>query len=172
MVTEYPPLYLGSRDYLLRFTSDLPEPLFRIWRDGVLIAQTYNNTHHVMVDSLDRASFEIRDDDKQGAWNVPYKGFIWWQGNPLAERYEISWKVGLDWVLLASVYETGESLYKWDTPVLENQTEYEFRVIAIDADGNQSEPLLLNKYVVRRPQFEPWDYTYASSTGQITVDLA
>jgi len=172
MVTELPPLQLGARDWLLRYSSDLLEPVYRIYRNGKLIATTVHGTHHVLIDSFDRADFEIRDDDSPPEYNVPYKGTIWWYGNPLVANYLIEqWQVSA-WVQVAEVFETGESVYRWQTGVLPNNAESQFRVRAFDHVGNESAPLLLSKYVVRRPEKTEWSWSYSQGTGQVTVDVA
>lgn len=169
-VTELPVLQLGVRDWLLRYSSDLPDPVFRIYRNGKKIATTIHTTHHVLVDSFDRADFEVLDDDSPPSYNVPYKGTIWWYGNPVVAYYLIEqWQVSA-WVQVAEVFEQGEPVYRWQTGVLPNNEESLFKVRAFDHVGNESAPLLLSKFVVRRPEKTEWDWIYNPVTGQVTVD--
>lgn len=169
-VSELPPLQIGIRDWLLRYTSTLSDPIFRIYRNGKKIATTIHETHHVVVDSFDRADFEVLDDDSDPAYNVPYKGTIWWYGNPLVAHYLIEWWQDPDWVEQAEVFETGEPVYRWQTPVLPNNEESMFRIRAFDPAGNESAPLVLTKFVARRPEKTEWTWTYSSVTGKVTVD--
>ena len=172
MVTELPSLQLGVRDWLLRYSSDQPDPLYRIYSHGKRIAATTHDPHHVMVDSFDTADFEIRDDDLPPAYSVPYRGTIWWYGNPLVAHYLIEQWIASAWVQVAEVFETGEPVYRWQTAVLPNNEESQFKVRAFDHAGNESAPLLLSKYVVRKPAKTEWSWSYDSGTGQVTVDAA
>jgi len=169
-VIELPPLQLGTRDWLLRYQSDLLSPVFHIYRNGKQIATTIHDTHQVMVDSFDRADFEIRDDEEPPEYNVPYKGLVWWYGNPIVATYLIEQLIDAVWVQQAEVFEMGEAVYTWQTGVLPNNEESQFRIRAIDPAGNESDPLLLSKFVVRRPEKVEWSWSYDSGTGQVTVD--
>ena len=169
-VIEIPSLQLGPRDWLLRYSSDLPDPIFRIYRNGKKIATTIHGQHHVVVDSFDRADFEILDTDEAAAYNVPYRGTIWWYGNPVVAYYLIEQWIDPDWVQQAEVFETGEPIYRWQTGVLPNNEESQFRIRAFDHAGNESAALYLSKFVVRRPETTKWSWSYDSGTGQVTVD--
>jgi len=169
MVTELPPLYLGERTFQLRFSSDLPDPTFYIWRGGQFLGSTKRGTWNLIVDEGDRADVDVLDVPGAPSYAVPFKGSIWWQGDPRTAVYSVQQYVGAAWVEVANVLERGETVYKWETPFLENYQTHEFRIIATDPAGNESEALALSLFVVRRPEFTPWTYTYDSGTGRITV---
>jgi len=175
VTTELPPIQLSSRDYRLNWETDAPSgTVFRVYRDGSLIGTTIETFFDVFVENRpgERSVFEIREDDSPPVYNVPVSLSLWWQGSPDASRYRVEKWNGVDWDLLAEVFEEGAPVYKYKTEPLENLTEHTFRIVAIDKSENESpDPFPMTIYTAQRPASPTWDGVWNPGTGELQITI-
>jgi hypothetical protein len=74
-----------------------------------------------------------------------------WYGEPAAAGYTVQFFSGGQWVNVITISETGQWLYTYQTPMLTDETTYQFRVFAFDQYGNQSVARTFTRYVVTPP---------------------
>lgn len=78
----------------------------------------------------------------------------------------------VDWSTLRTVVESDEEVYSHLTEWLDDQTEYTFRVVPMNEENIEGEPLMLTFTVVRRPDAPATTCTYSAGTQRVTVAAA
>lgn len=172
IATELPPTRKSPTDWILNWIETVPSALYRVYRDGQKLGQTTALSFPVYVGDQDQANFSIRDDDLPPPYDVPARATLWWQraiGDPPTVYYNVDKFNGAGWDNVAQVSDDGSAAYKILTDVLENLVEHEWRIIAVDEDENESDPLVRTLYLVRRPDPTSWTYDYNEGTGDLTI---
>ena len=164
-VTETEPTSLGGNTYLLNYTSDLGgTPTFRIWMDGIKIAETTETSFQVYVEG-DSPYFEVRDDaNNPSLFSVSSVGNLWWLSVSGTEFYAVEEYVASVWTEKARVYHGTASAYAWNTRPLEDETTHQFRIIATGSDGNTTTAASWSGLMVRRPDVPTLTWVYNGST--------
>lgn len=74
-----------------------------------------------------------------------------WYGDPNATLYLVQYNNGATWQTIAQISNAGQWVLQFQTAVLFDETEYDYRVIAVDALGDQSTPRPYTINVVTPP---------------------
>lgn len=93
--------------------------------------------------------------------------YVQWYGTPGVSYYELQAFVGGVWTKIQRFSESGQWIYTWQSPVLSDETTYQYRVVAVDSLGNQSTPRLYTINMVRLPD-SPDKTTAITYTGSGT----
>jgi hypothetical protein len=147
---------------------------FDVYRDGAQILDQTTRTALVVEggDPYEPPALEVRDANDTGlAESVEYAPCLTfqWRGTANAEYYLIQQYSGGGWVTRKVLMESGRGYYQDTTGPLADATTHEWRVIAVDSQGGESQPLELDVLLVRNPPPPSIGITYNSGTGQITV---
>lgn len=168
---------LGSDLYLITWSSDqvisASNP-FRIYQDGVLISTQTDTSITVHVSSGSLPVFEILDDSEA----VPEPGYpaysvLSWALDADASAYRIERYNGATWdevVLLSPDLTT--SFQSWQSSTLDDLSTTQYRVLAIDAAGNEGSPTAITVFMVRHPDPPAVSMTFNSGPRTVTIAAA
>lgn len=178
-VTYQDPVRIDATAFLLRFSSDVAVPVpFRVYVDRLLVREwdsTSQSAEYVLTVGANQTPFiEVLDK----ACDIPQLAFpgkvtLHWLREGTAVEYRIEELVSAVWTDRGSLFDNGEPSYTWDTRWLEDVTTHQFRVIAIDAAGNEGTATTYSVQMVRHP--DPPNVTYAyngSGTPTVTITEA
>lgn len=103
--------------------------------------------------------------------NPPYATLQWFMAAN-AQEYVVQQQVtegGVStWKTLRVLFERGHGYYALATPVLDDVTTHTFRVVAVDAQGNQN-PINFSLFMTRNPDPPAVAMSYDAGTGLLTV---
>jgi hypothetical protein len=158
-------------------TSDLEPPVYYHWyEDGQWVGRTTTPSHTVFVPAGGQRRLDVVDttdpdyDPAAGEPGFPSRRTVHWIRSLDADviRYRVEVQVdGGDWETAATVPAvSGQWAYTWLSDVLVDCAEYAWRVIPIDAAGNDGTPIAIDaELIVRHPDapdytvaFDPEDY--------------
>lgn len=110
--------------------------------------------------------------ENQQVLTETYKSFLTlqWYGLPACSRYLVEQYNGSSWVPITQVQETGRWVYTYQSPVLSDETFYQYRVTAVDSVGNTSTPRQYYAFMVTPPSPPSVNMTYNGTLGAIIVN--
>ena len=149
--------------------------LFTVYRNGNVFDTTTEKRMTVISNPQDPypPALEVLEPGEESYYKLgfPYAMFQWLRSD-FANSYRIERFDDPDWVLVQNPLQpsTPEPIVQYFTGVLESNTSYEYRVLAVDTEGNESpvERLVFNFWRVPQPP----RIVLSASGGNITVDLA
>lgn len=157
MITSWSINFIDEASCCVTFTSDRTPPIdFRIYYQGTLFASLtsagttaslnmpaiYGEHPHIEVLDSSAASPGVAF---PGRWTLN-----WFQSSG-AVSYRIEEYVSGVWTLRETVAEQGYGAYNWLTRWLEDCTQHQFRIIPVDAAGNQGSATSFTATMVRHP---------------------
>jgi hypothetical protein len=162
--------HVGFNDW--RFTLSGTPPFSVYWR-GELIAET--DTNQVVVNADDNseppvieAIYGTTGVIEPPALNVPPHLLLEWEPSAQADFYAIQQYSDGAWSTLAIVVERGESVRRsFRTGAQADGSAQEWRVVAVDENGYESEAVTYTTTMVTRP--DPPECTLSVSGGTLTV---
>ena len=166
-------------------TADLAAPCFYYWYlDGVFVERTTANVKEFHLGVGDQARVEVvashaHDLDTAAAapdgW--PARRRIWWVRSLDASvrSYRVDQKLGAgDWTELQTVHHAAEAWqYEIITGRLTDLGEYQWRVVPIDAAGNDGSAVsIASETLVRRPDSPRFAIAFDDGTTKVTFSAA
>ena len=94
---------------------------------------------------------------------------IQWRGNLVAGYYVVKEYVGSAYVERFRVWEDGRGYYSIQSAPLADATTHEWRVVPIDLDYGEQDPLDIQVFVICNPNFPDVEYTYVAGTHTLTA---
>lgn len=177
MVTIESVSRVGEDLYELNWSSDqvidASNP-YRVYQDGVLISVQVAASLVVQAPAGQVPVFEILDD----AEAVPQPGFpgysiLSWELDTDVSFYRIEQFDGADWNEVAVVApDLTTSFQSWQSPTLEDLSETQYRVLGIDAAGNEGTPTTFEVLMVRHPDAPDVEMTFNATPGTVTIAAA
>ena len=163
-------------------TSDLVGDVTYHWyEDGVYLGPTQAPTRAFLLDTSDQIRVEVIDSidpDFDPIANAPAgypaRRLLFWLRSLAADvdHYRIEQRKGDagEWELQSTVpAKAGRWSYQWLTNRLDDLTRYAWRIIPVDATGNQGEPLVSGpELIVRTPDAPKFAVAYSSKTQRVT----
>lgn len=158
----------------LFFASGLATPTFYVWRDGVLQGSTTATIWDATVPLGQHPVWDVFDDpdDEPEAVYPDHFRLQWRGGGSAVDHYLVEEKVGSTWTQRARIPETGRNYYHFNTARLADVTVHELRVVAVGADGNESEAAAFAALMVRHPDPPLAAYSYDAGTGEVTITVS
>ncbi len=155
----------------LTFSSDLSEPTFFIYRDGVLWNTTQNTEINVYIDAEETPVFDIFDsaNDVPGL-AFPGRAVLNWDATIATKEYRIEEFVAAVWKLRQVIKDNGQGYFRFQSRWLEDVTSHQFRVIAVGENGNDSIARTLTVFMVRNPDPPRVTFSY-DGAGPKTVTM-
>lgn len=116
-------------------------PPYRVYRDGRLYSRGTTSAEHMPIQSkleTEPPIIEILEDGDVSALSPYYYwAVLQWRNQPNAVAHRIQQYIAGSWATIAQPFvPTGEPYGQYITTDLVDGTEYQFRVMAQDADGN------------------------------------
>jgi hypothetical protein len=168
-VTLGTPSYTSRGTVSLSWSSDLADPTYSIYKNGVLVAATKATSWQFTVSAGESPIIEVRDDDALPVKVWPSRLRLAWQQVDNAQAYRVEQYVDSAWVLKQGITATESPIYHYTTPVLADDTTHQFRVIPIGNNGQHGDPLLFSVLMVRHPDPPQADWAYSENTRKVTI---
>lgn len=160
---------LARASYLIRWTSDLTKPLYHVYVGGVLIDTTRRNNLTLDLVEGDFASIEVSDSGPLTPAGGEAFAELEWAAVPDTKQYRVEEFDGVSWAARSLINDDGSSQYAHRTLPISDETNAQFRVTAIGADGNESTPAAVTMSAPRHPAPPEVQYTYDDALHQITL---
>jgi hypothetical protein len=148
---------------------------YRIYLDGRLVSTVTSAEY----DYEGRAygtyppPLEVLDaNDSTTAQNLDYSPrlTLQWRGVTGTAYYVVEYYADAAWTRVdLQIPETGFGYYNYQTPVLTDVTTAQWRVLAVDAYANESDPLAFSALIVRNPDTPDVTMTYSAVSGNVTI---
>lgn len=164
----------------LTSASDLDDPTFYIWRDGVLVGATKSTRWSFTLEAGEFVVWDVFDDSATvPAAAFPGRVTVTWCAVETANHYRVEQWGGATWDLQIKILDRGEGYFSWESGFLEDVTEHKFRVVPIahdrDAqvlgDGNIIYMTELRVLMVRHPDIPDFSAAWNGS-GDPTITVA
>jgi hypothetical protein len=95
-----------------------------------------------------------------------------WRGNAAWTNYRVEQYISAVWTEVDNIAEAGTGYYLWHSDPLTDGATHQFRVIAVDQRGYESDPLAYSALVVTSPTPADVTLSYSAGTGLVTVAAA
>lgn len=154
---------------------------FRVWEDGVLMngdeglaAGTTNATAREFenTDNFEPPIIEVFDSldsgDPEQITNPPY-AVLQWRGALANGFYLIEENVASVWTTRQRVREDGAGYYRFDSDVLVDVATHQFRISAIDDEGNTGATVPFEVFMVRNPDAPAISAAYSNPNLTISA---
>ena len=168
----YPPVQIDKRTWRVTWTCDLVDPVFYVYRDGVLVTATRQTHIDFSVDPGESLLVEVLTDAGRPPTSAfPARLTLNWYGVTDAEHYRIEEYVGAAWTLRGQVRDKGQGCFRWISRPLEDSASHQFRIIAV-GNNTQGTALALTCLMVRHPDPPQVSLAYSNSAHKVTVTAA
>jgi hypothetical protein len=168
-VTLQEPVQVGPNAYRLTWSSELSDPVFRIYRNGVLVTQTRATSWVFHMPPKETHDIEIFDDaaEVSRGGRAPSVALQW---VPVAgaEDYLVEQFITGEWTPVGVVQEVGATQNSLLIDALADVTTHDFRVTARNPRG-ASTPATVDFTLVRTPDAPEVSMTYDDGTKKVTV---
>jgi hypothetical protein len=164
------PVALSPYSILYTWTSNLSSPTYYIYVDGELASTQTSTSFQVSVVADEPIFVEVFDVEIHTPTPYPasHLTLCWYQVEGITS-YRIEEYVNDEWVLSSNFISSGWfNIYR--TRYLEDVTLHTFRVIPISDAGEEGEPTVFAKQIVRFPDPPTLAYSYSPGTGTITIE--
>ncbi len=166
---------LDARTVRAQWSSDLGgTPTFYVYVNGALERTTEQGSGLFHVEPGTNLHIEVLDDEDDIAIAVPDGRFlIGWPSGTSIDYYIIEEYVAAAWTERSRVIDDGRTwFFTWLSRFLEDETTHQFRVTAVDTDGNSSSTASVSALMVRHPDAPDVSYAYSSGTAKVTIAAA
>lgn len=163
----------GIDTYVARWSSDLPDPEYTVYLNGVLaLSETTQESYEFAVAS-DR-DFLLTVVDDGSAPEIFFSGVVvlGWHASEEALAYRVDQWTGAAWSEIARVLDDGRGWFEYETDVLDDGADEQFRVVAESATGAESTPFEVIVAMARNPDVPAWEGSYDSGSGDLTIAAA
>jgi len=150
--------------WLLYWASGLASPTFYVYVDGVLAYTTTAQSGQFEAIAGETINVEVFDSSTDvPALFLPSRLHLTWDAVDDAEYYEVQEWDGVDsWDVLATIMSTGATYYRYETPVLDDCTTYQFRIVPTGTNRCEGHYREITGFVVRIPAAPDVVYTLPS----------
>ena len=168
-ITYLTPQQVGPNAWIVRWSSSLSAPVFRVFRNGKLIAQTRGRSMLFDIPLGQQHDVEVLDDPDEipKSSRGPIATLVWAQ-IPDATGYRVERLINAVWTPIGMVREIGDAQSVFGVEGLEDDQQHDFRVTSFN-EGGDAVPAALDFTLVRTPDSPPVDMTYDSGTGKVTI---
>jgi hypothetical protein len=158
--------------YLLRWSSDLPDPTYKVYIDGDLYQTTKQEELLYGVASGLTPVFEILDDNSDPGYARSSFPRLCWYAPADAVRHVIERQDGETWTELTDFENEDKRFLKYNAPALSDGKSATYRITPYDSAGNDGAAKTITFTMVRHP--DPLDLTtaYDSDTQTLTFTEA
>ncbi|MGB0714276.1 MAG: hypothetical protein ACPGXK_00245 [Phycisphaerae bacterium] len=123
---------------MIRWTSDQPNPTFRVLINGVERYRTRHTSVIVPITKDEAVLVEVLDDESKATPAASSRGRVAIAEDASADHFRIEQNVGGDYVLQSVARQGGNNGAKsYRTPPLADSEDHEFRVTPVSPEGNQ-----------------------------------
>jgi hypothetical protein len=173
MVTGLTETGLGVGSVMFRWDLGAPGTLFYLYSNGVLIEVTTRNWKQLDLAPGETVVFTVSDDvGELIPIGAPNRGILNWgeAGDAVTAKYEIEELEGEVWVARGTIWDLGESWFRWISRVLEDGVEHRFRVTACDVDGLPGQAREVAMLMVRAPDPLELTLSWEAELGRVKIE--
>lgn len=161
---------IGINQWQFSWSGTAP---FRVYLDGVYFGETSSTSLSISYrkNGDEAPALEIYDStDSTVAQNTlyPSRMNLQWRGISGVFYYRIDQYVDSEWTEIDRIPHSGEGYYLYLTEKLADETEHQFRIVAVTNDGGESLPLSFPGFIIKNPDPPQVNFSYAA--GQLTID--
>ena len=174
MVTFDQPQQLGPNTWRLSWSSDQTDPTYRVYLDGQLISEQTSEEYILRMDGSAAPIVEVLD----VASDVPADAFpgylrLGWAAHDDAAQYLVQKYNGASWDTIATfAADASKAWWTYNTPGLADETSHQWRIVPVDAAGNEGTAVSFTVLMVRNPDPPEVNYAYSAGTGKVTIAAA
>lgn len=148
------------------------EPTFYVYINGTLVSITTATSQLVTVRPGTYAVVEVFDDALDApSEQWPDNVLLSWTGLPDVAHYRVEQYISSTWTEVDKVYPNVKESYLYRSASLADVTTHQFRVIAVGANGEESNARTWSILMVRRPDTPELDYAYDDETNTVTLSV-
>lgn len=161
---------MGLYSWRLKYSSDLPEPMFYIYLDGNLIAETQQTEYSIAIGLDGDSVIEVLDDPDTPLQIFPGKVRLGWFFVEGTDYYRIDEYVDSAWLPRYRMPENGGYM-SWRSRFLEDGQTHLFRIVPVGTNGNEGTQRQFSVLMCRRPDVPDVNYSYQKADYQVTGSL-
>ncbi len=167
------PVEIGGGTWLVTWESTDPGP-FYVWVDGVLRLTTHQRRAFIYgLEDDEPITLDVFTSaaDTPATVKPARAEFTWEPSDVDTECYRIEKFNGSVWKRVWVLpHDPAVTTYRWRTDTLADDTTHQFRVMAIDVDGNESSTTALTMNMIREP--DPPNVTIVLNDGPATLTIS
>jgi hypothetical protein len=171
-ITSVTQTIIGPNMVRVTWASDDPTPLFRIWRDGLLVATTTATYMDFYLEAGENMVLDVYDDTTVPSAAFPGRMVLFWYHVAGAEKYRIEEYIAAAWVAQRTILDDGKGSFTYTTRFLEDGQYHKFRVVPVGTNGNDGLPIERRMLVVRHPSVPEVSYSYSAVNYKVTIASA
>jgi hypothetical protein len=172
-VTFSAPVVAGDGLWLVSWTSTETAPTYRVYLDGVLVSTQTAAQFLVSAQANAMPVLEVLDHTADAPSEAhPATLTLGWLTNSDVADYRVEQKVSGSWTEIVTLAREDGPWQQYTTPVLADDTTHEWRIVPIDAAGNEGTEHNFTALLVRHPDVPSVSYAYSAVTGLVTITAA
>ncbi len=168
-VTIQEPVHVGQGAWLIRYSSNLEDPTFRVYVHGRLIKITKLQSVFVYADHADGRLVEIRDDELPATTAAENRISLRWEAVDDVDYYRLDEYVGSAWVEFARVPAGSSKNYRYSAPPSCGGVTQQMRVVPIGKNGNAGTPTSLTPRSLNHPPPPAVSWSFDAQTNTVTI---
>ncbi len=142
----------GPTQFEFTFSSDLDDPTFYIYIDGVFVSSTKDTTWTVTIPLNSQFQFDVLDVETDAPEeHFPSTFTLRWDGTPDSTTYRVEQYVTDTWVAKHVTVADDTRVFHYKTELLDDSTTYQFRVVPVDGVGRDGTILEFEAEMCRYP---------------------
>lgn len=145
---------------------------YEVWLDGILLDTVTTGTYTYNVGDYETTppSLEIHYVSVDKAENSAYPPYaiIQWRGLTGAAGYVVERYISDVWTVVRNLTERAAGWYAYATAVLDDDTDVQFRVKALDSKGTEGTPITTTVHLIRNPT--PPTVTFTVTGGNLVME--
>lgn len=167
-ITFLNPQKVGASAWRLTWTSDVADPTFNIYVNGVQAAEQRVNTFVVGGDYIDTHVVEVMDDGSAPRYAANNRSELLFNTDANADHYDVEHNPGSGFVKIAQMPRAGGREAMRTSP-LDDASVHQFRVTPVREDGTSGTVVTVSGRSIRHADVPLVSLAYASGTGVVTI---
>lgn len=167
-ITFLPVQKVGSSAWRLTWTSDVSDPTYNVYVNGVHVAEQRVNTFVVNGDYIDTHVVEVMDDASSPQYAANNRSELLFDSDPNADHYDIEHNPGSGFLKVAQLPKAGGREGMRTYP-LDDASSHQFRVTPVREDGTTGTPATATGKSIRHADVPLVSMAYAAGTGVVTI---
>lgn len=154
--------------WLFQWVSDLSSPTYYVWLNGEFLMETAETSVSLYIAPGDDLQLSVFDDSAAvPPEHFPSRLTLRWVGRDGAQMYRVEQYVDSAWVPRTLIPWRLSNVYRYTTARLDDVTEYQYRVLPLDAQGRSGTALNFTVEMVRYP--DPPTQTMDFTGGELVI---
>lgn len=164
---------IGPNSFEARIKSTVTGGPFFVYRNGRFIGETFNGRIRFVDDAGGQQqieAFPVRDAPRTRYFNDRVK--IGWLRVVGAVKYRVEESVAAVWTTRRIIADDGSRYFKFESKPFADDATPSFRIVTVDAAGNETATAAIPFHIVRRPNPIMPDLTMTFDPATDDVDIA